>query len=92
MVIDKILVGDLDAPREQRHTATRIFARLINEHSMTNISYPVVRAYVAKRKPEISPSIAATSHGRTGTALTGGRRRICTAGFIRCAGGLGGPR
>lgn len=52
-VIDEILVVDLDAPRKQRHTATRVFARLIDEHGMADISYPVVRAYVAKRKPEI---------------------------------------
>jgi len=52
-LIDKILVADLDAPRKQRHTATRIFARLVDEHGMTDISYPVVSAYVAKRKPEI---------------------------------------
>jgi hypothetical protein len=43
-VIDEILVADLDTPRKQQHTATRIFARLIDEHEMTNISYPVVRA------------------------------------------------
>ena len=43
----------LDAPRKQRHTATRIFARLIDEHGMTDISYPVVRSHVAQRRPEI---------------------------------------
>ena len=52
-LIDEILVADLDAPRKQRHTTTRIFARLADEHDMTDISYPVVRAYVVKRKPEI---------------------------------------
>ncbi|MCA0252609.1 MAG: IS21 family transposase [Actinobacteria bacterium] len=52
-VIDDILVADLDAPRKQRHTVTRIFARLVDEHGMTDISYPVVRAYVARRAPEI---------------------------------------
>ncbi len=52
-MIDQILVADLDAPRKQWHTATRIFARLVDEHGMTHISYPVVRAYVATRKPQI---------------------------------------
>lgn len=52
-VIDAMLVVDLDAPRKQRHTATRIFARLIDEHGMVDVSYPVVRGYIAKRKPEI---------------------------------------
>ncbi|WSQ06399.1 hypothetical protein OG604_00510 [Streptomyces sp. NBC_01231] len=31
----------------------RIYRRLINEHAMDDVSYQVVRAYVAKRKPEI---------------------------------------
>ena len=52
-VIDEILRADLDAPRKQRHTVKRIFARLIDEHAMVDVSYPVVRAYVEVRKPEI---------------------------------------
>ncbi|WP_435864652.1 IS21 family transposase [Streptomyces phaeochromogenes] len=52
-VIDQMLLADLDAPREQRHTVVRIYRRLINEHAMDDVSYQVVRAYVAKRKPEI---------------------------------------
>lgn len=34
-VIDGMLRADLDAPRKQRHTATRILARLIEEHAAT---------------------------------------------------------
>jgi transposase len=52
-VIDEILRADLDAPRKQRHTVKRIFARLIDEHAMVDVSYQVVRAYVEVRKPEI---------------------------------------
>ncbi|MFD8497684.1 IS21 family transposase [Amycolatopsis sp. NPDC059657] len=52
-VIDDILRADLDAPRKQRHTVKRIFDRLIDEHAMVDVSYQVVRAYVAVRKPEI---------------------------------------
>jgi hypothetical protein len=48
-VIDVLRV-DLDAPRKQRHTVTRI---LRIEYGMDDVSYPVVRAYVAKRRPEI---------------------------------------
>jgi transposase len=51
--IDGMLKADLDAPRKQRHTITRIYRRLIDEHGMENVSYPVVRAYVAGRKPQI---------------------------------------
>lgn len=53
-LIDDILRADLDAPRKQRHTVTRIFARLRTEYGMDDVSYPVVRAYVAKRRPDIS--------------------------------------
>lgn len=52
-VIDAILRVDLDAPRKQRHTVKRIFDRLIEEHGMVDVSYQVVRAYVAARRPEI---------------------------------------
>ena len=52
-MIDEILRADLDAPRKQRHTVKRIFARLIDEHAMIDVSYQVVRAYVAVRRPEI---------------------------------------
>lgn len=51
-VIDEILRMDLDAPRKQRHTVTRIFHRLIEEHG-ADVSYGMVRYYVAARKPEI---------------------------------------
>jgi transposase len=52
-VIDEILKADLDAPRKQRHTITRICHRLMDEHQMADVSYPVVRAYVAERKPQV---------------------------------------
>jgi transposase len=51
-VIDGWLRADLDAPRKQRHTAKRIHARLAGEHGAA-VSYPTVRDYVARRRPEI---------------------------------------
>lgn len=51
--IDEMLRADLDAPRKQRHTVTRIWHRLMDEHGMADVSYPVVRAYVAERKPQV---------------------------------------
>jgi transposase len=51
--IDEILKADLDAPRKQRHTITKIYHRLMDEHGMADVSYPVVRAYVAERKPQV---------------------------------------
>jgi hypothetical protein len=52
-LIDQMLRVDLDAPRKQRHTAKRIFDRLLDEHDAREVSYGMVRAYVAKRRPEI---------------------------------------
>ncbi|MFC8660806.1 IS21 family transposase [Streptomyces sp. NPDC057199] len=52
-VIDQMLRADLDAPRKQRHTVTRIFHRLVEENGAEDISYQMVRRYVADRKPEI---------------------------------------
>ena len=58
-VIEEMLVADLDPPRKQRHAATRIFDRLVDEHQLTGVSYDTVRAYVAKRRPEVP-----AEHGR----------------------------
>lgn len=52
-VIDAILTADLTAPRKQRHTVKRIFDRLLDEHDAVDISYQMVRAYVAGRREEI---------------------------------------
>jgi transposase len=51
-VVDEMLRTDLDAPRKQRHTITRIFHRLIEEQG-ADVSYQMVRRYVSDRKPEI---------------------------------------
>lgn len=46
-VIGAILTADLIAPRKQRHTVKRIYDRLLDEHDAVDISYQMVRAYVA---------------------------------------------
>lgn len=51
--IDEMLRQDLDAPRKQRHTATRILARLADEHGATELSYSTVRDYVRIRRAQI---------------------------------------
>jgi len=53
-VIDGWLRADLDAPRKQRHTVTRIHARLVAEHGAAGVSYSAVRDYVARRRPEVA--------------------------------------
>jgi transposase len=52
-VIDAILKADLTAPRKQRHTVKRIYDRLLDEHDAVDISYQMVRTYVAERRGEI---------------------------------------
>lgn len=53
IVIDEMLIADLDAPRKQRHTAQRIFDRLVDEHQAV-ISYSTVRQYVKTRRAEVA--------------------------------------
>lgn len=50
--IDEMLRVDLDAPRKQRHTATRIQYRLLDEHH-ADVSYGSVRDYVRARRVQI---------------------------------------
>lgn len=50
---DGMLRADLDAPRKQRHTATRILSRLVDEHAATGLSYSTVRDYVRVRRAQI---------------------------------------
>lgn len=52
-VIDEILRADLDAPRKQRHTVTRVYRRLMDEHGMRDVSYDRVRVYVAERRRQV---------------------------------------
>lgn len=63
--IDEILAADLDAPRKQRHTATRIFERLRDEHD-ARVSYSYVSKYVRVRRGEI------TAAGRAGDGTLDG--------------------
>jgi transposase len=51
--VDEMLRADLDAPRKQRHTARRIFDRLVGEHEMEGVSYSTVCDYVAWRRRQI---------------------------------------
>lgn len=52
-LIDAMLRTDLNAPRKQRHTATRILARLVEEHAADGLSYSTVRDYVRIRRAQI---------------------------------------
>jgi transposase len=51
-LIDEWLVADLDAPRKQRHTAKRIWRRLVDEHGV-EVAETTVRDHVRKRRREL---------------------------------------
>jgi transposase len=51
--IDRMLEGDRQAPRKQRHTAHRIWTRLREEAPEHPIGEPTVRRYVRQRKQEL---------------------------------------
>lgn len=55
--IDEWLSADRDAPRKQRHTAHRVWRRLIDEYG-ADVSERAVRAYVAKKKRELAVGVA----------------------------------
>jgi len=51
-LIDEWLIADMVAPRKQRHTAKRIWRRLIDEHGV-QVAETTVRDYVRKRWREL---------------------------------------
>ena len=51
-VIDGWLLADRDVPRKQRHTARRIWQRLVAEHGAT-VAEVTVSRYVARRRAEL---------------------------------------
>ncbi len=51
-VIDAWLLADKDAPRKQRHTARRVWQRLVAEHGAV-LSETTVSRYVARRRVEL---------------------------------------
>jgi len=51
--IERMLEGDRQAPRKQRHTAHRIWTRLREEDPDHPIGEPTVRRYVRQRKQEL---------------------------------------
>ena len=53
VVIDGWLIEDQDAPRKQRHTARRVWQRLVAEHGAT-CSEVTVSRYVSRRRVELA--------------------------------------
>jgi transposase len=55
-LIDEWLIADLVAPRKQRHTAKRIWRRLIDEHGV-EVAETTVRDHVRKRRRELGLTV-----------------------------------
>jgi transposase len=74
-IIDEILAEDAKAPVKQRHFATRIFARLRDEHGYTG-RYPQVQRYVQKQRGSLRETFVPMAHDP-------GRRVECDFGHIQ---------
>lgn len=51
--IDAILIADEEAPRKQRHTARRIWRRIVEERPEASVGEATVRRYVQHRRQEL---------------------------------------
>ena len=56
-LIDRWLLADREAPRKQRHTAKRIWRRLVDEHGV-DVAETTVRDHVRKRRRELGLTVA----------------------------------
>jgi transposase len=55
-LIDEWLIADLVAPRKQRHTAKRVWKRLVDEHGV-EVAEVTVRQHVHRRRRELGLSV-----------------------------------
>ncbi|HAM01440.1 MAG TPA: IS21 family transposase [Acidimicrobiaceae bacterium] len=56
VVIDRWLADDVEAPRKQRHTARRVWERLVEEHN-ADVAESTVRRYVGARRREMARDV-----------------------------------
>jgi len=55
-LIDEWLEADREAPRKQRHTARRVWVRLVDEHG-ADVAETTVRDYVRRRRREMGLAV-----------------------------------
>ncbi|WP_240761091.1 IS21 family transposase [Mycolicibacterium sp. CR10] len=84
-VIDAWLIVDKDAPRKQRHTARRIWQRLVAEHQAT-CSEVTVSRYVARRRTELGLETREVSISQT--HLAGAEAEVDFGEFYATIAGL----
>ncbi len=84
-VVDAWLMQDGDAPRKQRHTARRIWQRLVAEHQAT-LSEVTVSRYVARRRVELGLATGEVSIPQT--HLPGAEAEVDFGEFYATIAGL----
>src|SRR5258705_4188296 len=84
-VIDAWLIADEDAPRKQRHTARRIWQRLVAEHQAT-LSEVTVSRYGARRRVELG--LATREVAIPQTHLAGAEAEVDLGEFYATIAGL----
>jgi transposase len=85
-VIDGWLIADMDAPRKQRHTARRVWQRLVAEHQATLAEVTVSR-YVARRRVELGVDHREVSIPQT--HLAGAEAEVDFGEFYATIAGVG---
>ena len=83
--IDAWLIADEDAPRKQRHTARRVWQRLVAEHQAT-LSEVTVSRYVARRRVELG--LATREVAIPQTHLAGAEAEVDFGEFYATIAGL----
>lgn len=83
-LIDEWLLADREAPRKQRHTAKRVWRRLVDEHGV-DVAETTVRDLVRRRRRELGLSVAEVFvpqvHAAARTAeVDWGQAEVCLAG------------
>ena len=84
-LIDAWLEADREAPRKQRHTARRIWRRLVDEHG-ADVAETTVRQYVRERQRELGWPVAEVFVPQVHAPGPGGRGRL-GPGRGRCSRG-----
>jgi hypothetical protein len=79
--IDKVLDEDRSAPRKQRHTARRLYRRILTEFADVTVAESTVRNHVRERKHQM---------GKAGPRFRrrsrwNGQTRVAAAGDVRAA-------